>query len=171
MVDLEAAERGDAQEQQDEALARVARSFARQVFMRHIGAELGQVSPGRVVMGLPFSDALAQQHGYIHAGATASIVDSAAGYAALTQFPSGVGVLTTEMKINLLRPATGPELRAVGEVVKPGRTLSVCRGDVYAAPDPSRPEARETRWPDVPTDGKHVATGLFTMMQAPGIED
>ena len=58
-------------------------------------------------MPRPSSPALLQQHGYFHAGVTTSIADSAAGYAAYTLFEPGAGVLTTELKINLLRPAVG----------------------------------------------------------------
>jgi acyl-coenzyme A thioesterase PaaI-like protein len=39
-------------------------------------------------------------------------------------------VLTVEYKINLLAPAEGEYLEAVGEVIKSGRTLTICRLDV-----------------------------------------
>lgn len=112
--------------------ARVAAGFAAQPFMALIGARLGDVAPGRVEIVLPVTPALGQQHGYVHAGAAWSIADSAAGFAAQTLMPADHGVLTVELKINLMRPATGHALRAVGTVERAGRQLTVCRSEVLA---------------------------------------
>jgi uncharacterized protein (TIGR00369 family) len=136
--------------------ARVRASFARQAFMAHLGIDISHVAPGEVDLVVPFRESLTQQHGYFHAGVTATIADSAAGYAALSLFSPGTGVLTTEFKINLLAPGKGERLIARGRVVKPGRTLTVCRADVAALSDGS-----ETL----------IATGLFTMMQVEGLAD
>lgn len=135
---------------------RVERSFARQAFMEHIGARLTHLVPGEVDIEAMFDPALTQQHGYFHAGVTTTIADSAAGYAAYSLFEEGSSVLTTELKINLLAPATGDRLIARGRVIKPGRTLTICRADVFGIAD-----GRE----------RHVATGLFTMMQLKGLAD
>ena len=67
--------------------------------------------------------------------ATSTIADSAGGYAAFTLFPADATVLTTEYKINLLAPADGQSLRALGRVVKPGRTLTVCDVEVFVMKD------------------------------------
>jgi acyl-coenzyme A thioesterase PaaI-like protein len=57
-------------------------------------------------------------------------------------------VRTVELNVNLLSPAAGNFLIARGEVVRPGRNITICRGDAYAVSD----------------DGsKHVATMLATM--------
>ena len=106
-------------------------SFARQAAMRLIGAEMTRVEPGRVEIVLPFSEDITQQHGFIHAGMTSAIADTAGGFAAYTLFPPDASVLTAEYKINLLSPAVGPRLVAVGEVLKPGRTLTTCDVAVY----------------------------------------
>jgi uncharacterized protein (TIGR00369 family) len=111
---------------------RVRGSFDRQKIMNTIGAEIAVVREGEVEIVLPFSDALIQQHGFIHAGAVATIADTACGYAALTVMPREAAVLTTEFKLNLLSPAKGDRLRAVGRVVRPGRKLVVCLGEVFA---------------------------------------
>lgn len=74
---------------------------------------------------------MTQQHGYVHAGATSAVADSAGGYAALTLSDESSEVLTVEYKINLLAPAAGRHLEAIGTVLKPGRTLTVCRLEVY----------------------------------------
>jgi uncharacterized protein (TIGR00369 family) len=112
--------------------ARIRDSFERQGLMRHLGAHLGHVAPGRVHIVLPNRPEIDQQHGYIHAGATSAIADSAGGYAALTLFPENTAVLTVEYKINFLAPAVGDHLEAVGTVLKSGRTLTVCQLEVSA---------------------------------------
>jgi uncharacterized protein (TIGR00369 family) len=107
-------------------------SFARQTFMRTIGAVLADVGPGRCTVVLPHREDLCQQHGFIHGGVTTTIADTAAGYAAFSLMPAGSSVLTTEFKINLLAPARGDRLIARAEVLKPGRTLSVVSVEVFA---------------------------------------
>ena len=111
---------------------RVERSFEQQAFMETLGATLVCVEPGLVEIELPFREALTQQHGFLHAGAVTSVVDSACGYAALSLMPPGVAVLTVEFKINLLAPASGERMLAQGRVVKAGRTLMVSQGDVWS---------------------------------------
>ncbi len=110
---------------------RVRSSFAKQGMMSTIGAELVRVAPGEVEIMLPVGAAIAQQHGFAHAGAVSAIADTAAGYAALSLMPAGVGVLTAEFKINLLAAASGERLIALGRVVKPGRTLTVSQAEVF----------------------------------------
>ncbi|MEY2244017.1 PaaI family thioesterase [Streptomyces sp. BF23-18] len=110
---------------------RVQDSFDLQGLMSHLGARLTHIGPGRVHIALPARPEVTQQHGYVHAGATSAIADSAGGYAALTLFDEDSEVLTVEYKINLLAPAAGDHLEAIGTVLKPGRTLTVCLLEVY----------------------------------------
>ena len=112
--------------------ARVRSSFDRQSAMRLIGARLAEVKPGYCAIELPYRNDLTQQHGYIHAGIVSAIADSAGGYAGFTLFPAEASVLTVEYKLNLIAPAKGERLIAEAEVVKPGRTLVITRGEVYA---------------------------------------
>src|SRR6185295_17683743 len=112
--------------------ARVRASFAQQGLMTTLGASLELVEPGEVHIALPFSPALSQQHGYLHAGATTAIADSANGYAALTLTPTDAEVLAVEFKINLMAPASAPRFLARGRVLRPGRRLSVCLAEVVA---------------------------------------
>lgn len=111
---------------------RVRASFARQGAMKTLGAELAAVEPGYCAITLVPRAEIAQQHGYVHAGVVAAIVDSAGGYAGFSLFPITASVLTVEFKLNLLAPAHGERLVAEGFVVKPGRTLAVTRGEVHA---------------------------------------
>ena len=109
---------------------RVRGSFERQAFMRELGARLTRVDDGIVEIELRHDERLTQQHGFLHAGAVASVVDSACGYAALTQLDDDAAVLTVEYKIDLLAPAQGDVFVARGEVLRSGRTISVCRGEL-----------------------------------------
>ena len=111
---------------------RVAASYGAQGLMQTLGARLALVADGEVHIELPFSTQLSQQHGYVHAGAVTSVVDSACGYAALTRAPAGHEVVTAEFKINFLRPALGERFTAVGKLENAGRQLAVCRGEVRA---------------------------------------
>jgi uncharacterized protein (TIGR00369 family) len=115
--------------------ARIRASFARQRFMSTLGARLERIEPGEVEIALPFRDDLTQQHGFLHAGVVTSIVDSACGYAALSVMEPGAGVVSVEFKVNLLAPAVGTDFRAIGRVVKSGRTLIVCSGELHAIQD------------------------------------
>jgi hypothetical protein len=81
-----------------EIQTRIKASFERQGLMRHLGARLGDIEPGRVRIVLPSRPEVTQQDGYIHAGATSAIADSAGGYAAFTLFPENTVVLTVEYK-------------------------------------------------------------------------
>jgi uncharacterized protein (TIGR00369 family) len=133
---------------------RVRASFDRQRFMATLGARLEHVKPGDVAIAIPFRDDLVQQHGFLHAGVVTSVVDSACGYAALTLMRPGVAVLSVEFKVNLLAPAAGAHFRATGRVLRPGRTLTVCTGEIVAV--------------DGETSGAPIAVMQATMMAVEG---
>ena len=115
-------------------------SFERQMAMSSIGAELLLVEQGKVEIALPYRSDLTQQHGYMHAGIITTIADTACGYAAYTLMPAGSEVLSVEFKVNLLRPAKGERFIAVANVLKPGRTLTVVRADVFSVNEESERE-------------------------------
>jgi uncharacterized protein (TIGR00369 family) len=111
---------------------RIEVSFKSQGIMATLGARLVSVADGEVQIELPFSEKLSQQHGYMHAGAITSVVDSACGYAALTKAPPEFEVVTAEFKINFVRPAIGERFLAIGKVQSQGKLLTVCIGEVRA---------------------------------------
>jgi acyl-coenzyme A thioesterase PaaI-like protein len=115
--------------------SRVQESFSRQKAMALIGASLSAVEPGRVEIALPYRDDLTQQKGFIHGGILGMIADTACGYAAFSLMPAGGSLV------------------AHGQVIRPGRTLTVARAEVYA------------------DDGKHVATMQQTLMALPDRPD
>lgn len=112
--------------------SRVRLSFGKQGVMKTIGAELVKVTPGEAQIEFSFHESLTQQHGYIHAGIITSVVDSACGFAAYTLMPADSEVLTIEYKVNFLSPAKGGRFKGIGRVLKPGRNITVCTGDVIA---------------------------------------
>ena len=82
-------------------------SFGRQAHMATLGVSIEGIAPGECDLRLPYSPAFCQQNGYMHAGAIASVADSANGYAAYSLAPPETDVLAVEFKINLLAPAQG----------------------------------------------------------------
>lgn len=113
----------------------VRESFSRQPLMATLGAHISRVAPGEVDIDLPYSPHVCQQNGYVHAGAIASVADSASGYAALTLAAPDTDVLAVEFKINLMSPAKAPLFRACGRVLRSGRTLTVCLAEVFGIED------------------------------------
>jgi uncharacterized protein (TIGR00369 family) len=106
-------------------------SFAKQRVMGWIGAQLTKLEPGICEITLPYKAELTQQNGFLHAGIITTVADSACGYAAYSLMPAGSDVLSVEFKVNLLRPAKGLTFTAIAEVLKPGKTLTVVRADVF----------------------------------------
>jgi uncharacterized protein (TIGR00369 family) len=134
----------------------VRESFARQGLMKHLGAELTALGSGECEIRVRHRAELTQQHGYFHGGVTASIADSASGYAAYTMMPADSSVLAVEYKINFVAPAEGSLLIARGRVLRSGRTLKICAADVFVV------------------NGKQeilCATSLSTIMALPGQSD
>jgi uncharacterized protein (TIGR00369 family) len=122
-------------------LQRVLSSFERPGLMRHWSARVGHVAPGLCVIHLPYSDKVCQQQGAFHGGATGALADIAAGYAALTQAPPGMEVVTAEYKINFLASCQGGELRATGRVLKAGKRVIVTSAEVTHIADDGRETA------------------------------
>ena len=114
---------------------RVTRSFESQSMMKTLGARIHKIEKGKVVIEAPLLPSTLQQQGYVHAGLTFSIGDSAAGYSALTLLPEDQEVMTAEIKINLLAPADGDLMRAEGRVVKHGKKLVVVTSEIHALKD------------------------------------
>ena len=135
---------------------RVADSFARQAALATMGAELVSVAPGEVVVEMAYDMRLTQQHGFIHGGVITAVLDSACGYAALSLMPDDAGVLTVELKTNLLAPAAGDRFVFVGRVLKPGRTITFCEGEAIAVNGDTK---------------KRIATMSATMMTVLGRGD
>jgi len=111
---------------------RVRSSFARQQVMRTLGVEIVRLDPGEIELAMPYNSAYTQQHGFMHAGIITTALDSSCGYAAFSLMPADAAVLTVEFKTNLIAPAKGESFSFRAQVIKPGRTLTVCDARAFA---------------------------------------
>ena len=105
--------------------------LASQPFSKLIGAELTAFLEGQVELTVEIKPELKQQHGFVHGGVISYAADNALTFVGGSVL--GPGVVTSEYKINYLRPATGSELVARATVVYSSKTQAVCRCDIYAA--------------------------------------
>ena len=135
---------------------RVHASFARQRVMATLGIEIVHLEPGEIHLTMLPDPAFTQQHGFMHAGIITTALDSACGYAAFTLMPVDAAVLTVEFKSNLLAPAKGERFLFRAQVIKPGRTLTICEAKALALEG-----SRE----------KLVATMTGTLMAVTGRQD
>jgi uncharacterized protein (TIGR00369 family) len=110
--------------------SRVRASFAAQSAIASLGIEIDGIGPGWVDLSFAIPPGFTQQAGFVHAGVVAAALDSACGYAAYTLAPAETDVVTSEYKINLLRPAVGRSFVARGWVIRPGNTLTVSQGEL-----------------------------------------
>ncbi|HWK86523.1 MAG TPA: PaaI family thioesterase [Xanthobacteraceae bacterium] len=136
--------------------AKVRRSFERQTFMETVGGKLIALSPGRCEVEIAFRPDLCQQNGYLHGGLITAIAANATGYAAFSLMPPNSSVLGAEYKINLLSPAAGERFVAIGQVLKPGKALTVVECDIEAIRGSER---------------KLIGKMLATMMCLEGVPD
>jgi uncharacterized protein (TIGR00369 family) len=111
---------------------RIRESFALQGLMKTLSASVTRVAAGEVEISMPVSNSVTQQHGFVHAAAVAAIMDSACGYAALSLMPEDSDVLAVEFKVNFVAPAIGSSIRAVGTVIKAGKTITLTTANAYA---------------------------------------
>lgn len=117
---------------------KIKESFRRQGFMDFIGAELTEIGPGLCEIQVPYRKALSQQHGYFHAGIIGTLADNSGGYAAFTLMPPDASILTVEYKLNFVAPGDGERLISRAQVIKPGRTLTICRPEVFVVKNGAR---------------------------------
>lgn len=99
--------------------------------MKRIGCSLTVIEPGYVEAVIELQHYHQQQLGLVHGGVTATIADVAAGFAGFTLVDEHEHTVTAEIKVSYFAKATGRRLRAVGRVVKAGRTMHFCEADVF----------------------------------------
>ena len=107
-------------------------TFNQQRAMKTLGISIARLEPGEVDLAMDYSPDFTQQNGFVHAGIITAGLDNACGIAAFTLMPAGIDILTVEFKTNLLAPAQGARFLFRAQVVKPGRTLTVCEARAYA---------------------------------------
>uniref|UniRef100_UPI003D64B1D1 PaaI family thioesterase n=1 Tax=Variovorax paradoxus TaxID=34073 RepID=UPI003D64B1D1 len=106
-------------------------ALAGQPFSVLLGAAIDSLEPGAVQLHLPITPALKQQHGFVHGGVLSYLADNALAFAGGTAM--GAAVVTSEFKINFVRPAQGDRLIARARCTYAGRTQAVCVSEVFVA--------------------------------------
>jgi len=112
-----------------------------------LGIELDEVGNGTATLGFEVRKKLTQNHGVVHGGAIASLIDSATAFAIISLLAPREKVTTVDLTISYLRPLTNGRVTAVAKVVRSGRRLFVVSADV------------------LDSDGKLAATALSTYIK------
>jgi uncharacterized protein (TIGR00369 family) len=102
-----------------------------QNFMKHLGFQLTVTEPGYVEGEMEIQPIQRQALGYLHGGISAILCDIVAGVAAFNLVRADQHVVTGEIKVSYLNPGMGDKVKAVGRVIKQGKTISFCEADVF----------------------------------------
>ncbi|MES1940878.1 phenylacetic acid degradation protein PaaI [Salinisphaera sp. T5B8] len=108
------------------------RILAQQPFSVLLGAELTRFEPGEAELILHIRDALKQQHGFVHGGVISYLADNSLAFVGGSVLTD---VVTSEYKINYVRPAIGEQLVARASVLASGKRQAVCQAEVYVVAD------------------------------------
>lgn len=111
-------------------LTRAREAFASVPYAKLIGLELGEMRRGQATIHLTVRDELKQNQGIVHGGAVASLIDTAAAFAVVTEIEAGERVTTTDLTIHYLRPVSSGRLSATARIVRGGRRLFVLSVEV-----------------------------------------
>ncbi|MEH6491733.1 PaaI family thioesterase [Halopseudomonas sp.] len=104
-------------------------------FNRWLGLQLMSAAPGEVTLHLPWREEFGQYSGFLHAGILGALIDTACGFAAITQTDR---VLASQYTVRCLRPAVADTFVIRGWVVKPGRQQIFAAAEIYALGDEQR---------------------------------
>ncbi|MEJ8853075.1 PaaI family thioesterase [Variovorax robiniae] len=124
---------GDQQVSPDAFLAMGRGVIASQPFSVLVGAEMHQLSRGSIDLQVPITDKLKQQNGFVHGGVVSYLADNALTFAGGTAM--AVPVVTSEFKINYVRPAIGERLIARAKAVHVGNSQAVCTCEIFVVQD------------------------------------
>jgi acyl-CoA thioesterase len=107
----------------------VQEAFENDRIFRYIGFKVEKVGSGSVQLSFPFSENVTRWGGIVHGGVVMTALDNACGLAAMTVNP-GKNQVTMEFKVNFLEPLTDGPFKAVGRVIRTGRTVIVAEGEI-----------------------------------------
>ncbi len=116
-----------------ERLERIGRAIEAVPYARLLGIELENVVPGEATLTLVIRPDLTQNHGVVHGGAIASLIDTATAFAILTLLEPDERVTTVDLTISYLRPAVEGKLTATARVLRQGRRLFSVSAEVAAS--------------------------------------
>jgi uncharacterized protein (TIGR00369 family) len=117
-------------ESEDPRLARVRAAFGRVAYASFLRLELCEEQGSQTAICLDVRDELKQNHGVVHGGAIASLIDTASAFAILAVLQENERVTTTDLTIQYLRPVTSGRMVAQGKIVRAGRRRFVVSVEV-----------------------------------------
>jgi uncharacterized protein (TIGR00369 family) len=97
----------------------------------HLGWKLNVIEPGYIELYTPLHKLMEQQDGLLHGGMTAVLGDMVTGFAAFTLVEKDDRVVTADLKVSYFSPGRGEAVLARGWVIKPGKRLQYCEGEIY----------------------------------------
>jgi uncharacterized protein (TIGR00369 family) len=112
-------------------LRRIQKALSTVPFAALLGIELDDISPGMATLGLTVRKELRQNHGVVHGGAIASLIDTATAFGIISLLAPKEKVTTVDLTISYLRPLTAGRITAVAKVVRGGRRLFVVSAEVF----------------------------------------
>ena len=117
-------------ESEDPRLARVRAAFGRVAYAKFLGLAMCETDGGQTAICLDVRDELKQNHGVVHGGAIASLIDTASAFAILAVLQENEKVTTTDLTIHYLRPVTSGRTVARAKIVRAGRRRFVVSVEV-----------------------------------------
>ena len=100
-----------------------------------LGFRLAEVAPGFALFTMTPQFKHYNPIASVHGGVAATLLDSCMSCALQTNLEAGLGYITLELKVNLVRPiteATGP-IRAEGRTLHVGRRSGTAEGKIFDA--------------------------------------
>lgn len=112
-------------------IKRISKALDDVPYAKLLGIKLAQIDPGTATLKMPVRKQLTQNHGVVHGGAMASLIDSATAFAIISLLESHEKVTTVDLTISYLRPVTKGNLHCAAKVVRSGRRLLVVSAEVF----------------------------------------
>jgi uncharacterized protein (TIGR00369 family) len=100
-------------------------------FAQLLGAELVAATHGSATLRLEVRHELKQNHGVLHGGAMASLIDTATAFAIVSQLTTPEKFTTVDLSIKYLRPLTGGSATCLARVIRSGRRLLTISAEVH----------------------------------------
>jgi uncharacterized protein (TIGR00369 family) len=109
---------------------RVERALDAVPFARLLGIQIESVRAGQAVLSLPVRDDHKQNHGVVHGGAIASLIDSSMAFAIIPLIAENERTTTVDLTIHYLRPLTEGVAKSTAQVVRAGRRVIVVKAEL-----------------------------------------
>ena len=112
-------------------IKRISKALDDVPYAKLLGIKLAEVDSGTATLKMPVRKQLTQNHGVVHGGAMASLIDSATAFAIISLLEPHEKVTTVDLTISYLRPVTKGTLNCVAKVLRSGRRLLVVSAEVF----------------------------------------